>query len=114
MSEVSDDKALHIAVMEAMWPLPCVNPSYCTREELDRERERCEKWRTWISQADLANDVRYHYLEWVRYCEHQNARGEHELVAQTRQKRQLEYEQRQAELGRKVAAITIPKPDVRI
>lgn len=114
MGDNQADKDLHVAVMEAMWPLPAVNPSYCTEQELQHQRARADKWRQWIeAQTDLDRDTLRHYKEWLAYCDYQNDKGATELVLQTRRKSMEEYDQRQREQRERVSRITIPKPVVK-
>ena len=109
-----EDNDLKLAVMNAMWPLPCVNPSYTSEEELAYERKRCATWRAWAeSDPQLDDRTRAAYLHWVEYCEYQNAEGEKELTLKTRERRHQEYLQRQAEQSQRVAQIHVHKPSGR-
>lgn len=100
--------------MNAMWPLPCVNPSYTDDRELAYEQERCAKWRTWAeSDPDLDKPTRAAYLHWVEYCESQNARGRKELDTKEKQRRHEEYLERQAQQEERVSRIQVHKPKER-
>lgn len=98
------------AVLDAIFPLPCVIPSYTDRRELDHEKERATKLRQWVATADLDPLVRRAYVEWLDYCDFQNTEGEKELVLKTRERRMAEYDAEKKAQAERVAKIIVPKP----
>lgn len=111
--DVSDDD-LRVAVMEAMWPLPEVNPCMTTMADLPRieaARAKCAKWKEWAATADIDTRTRKAYLRWVRYCEDKNDRAEEEARFGYQRKRHQEYLERERSKRERVAKITVPAPE---
>jgi hypothetical protein len=112
MNEADDD--LRRAVLKAMQPLPCVNPGYTNSEQLEYQRRRCVKWRTWAESAELLDErTRLAYLHWIEYCEYQNARGEEELKTGRREKEYQEYLVRRRAEEHRTARIKVATPVVK-
>lgn len=79
LEAVPTDRALELAAMHALWPLPRVIPGpwEITQGEIDRARRRVDELNAWVNSAtELSERERAAYRHWLTFCANDNARAQ--------------------------------------